>query len=60
MTLNDYLQQYHNGCKASMARSLGRKPQHVTKMFRSPEKWVVVVEDGQHLICQIRAVCRSS
>ncbi|MCP4494831.1 MAG: hypothetical protein GY820_47155 [Gammaproteobacteria bacterium] len=57
--IEDYKNQYCGGEKSQFARAFGRKPQNVTKLFKAPEKWGVVVNDmREHTLVQIRDVRR--
>ena len=53
--LQVYVDVNHQGNKAAFARAFGRSPQGVSKMFRSPDKWLIVMSEGKHSIVEIRA-----
>jgi hypothetical protein len=55
MQLNQYINQYFDGNKAAFGRAFNRLPQNVTKLFNNPSQWLVIIEDKQHTLVQIRA-----
>ncbi len=57
MDINSYLEYYCHGNKAEFARRFNRLPQNVTKLFNNPDKWLIHIDDNDHYLVQIRAVC---
>ena len=53
--LQVYVDVNHQGNKAAFARAFGRSPQGVSKMFRNPDKWLIVLTELNRLIVEVRA-----
>ncbi len=56
MDINKYTNKYCNNNKAEFARTFNRMPQNVTKLFKEPDKWMVVIDKNRHLLVQIRNI----
>jgi len=52
--LQQYVDIYHDGNKASFGREFGRMPQSVTRLFHKPEQWAVIMVKRKALLVQIR------
>ena len=58
MNIQEYTDKYCGGNKAEFARTFGRLPQNVTKLFNDPGQWMVIVTGLKDCLVQVRGVKR--